>query len=107
MILIMRQSTKKTTLTRDDLALQVYNRIGYSHLFSRKMVDFVFETIGKKLKKNYQVKLTGFGNFTIRKKQARPGRNPKTGQALVIKAHKALVFHPGRVFRDYVNRKRK
>ena len=68
-----------------------------------RVVDAFITTIVKELSKNRSVTLTGFGTFEVRKRKARTGRNPKTGETIQIKASKAPAFKPGKVFKDAVN----
>ena len=68
-----------------------------------RVVDIFITTITRELKKNRSVTLTGFGTFEVRKRKARVGRNPKTGEAIQIKASKAPAFKPGKVFKDAIS----
>lgn len=72
-----------------------------------KIVDLFFSTdgvIAKELKKGGSVSLTGFGNFEVRKRNAREGRNPQTGATIKIKASKVPAFRPGKGLKDLVNK---
>jgi DNA-binding protein HU-beta len=68
-----------------------------------RAIDAVIETIKKALKKGDDVTLVGFGTFTVRKRAARQGRNPKTGEVLKIKASKNPAFKAGKALKDAVN----
>jgi integration host factor subunit alpha len=90
-------------LTKADLANQL------SEIFSNKreakeIVEMFFEEISSALLRGEEVKLSGFGNFHVRKKKERPGRNPKTGQAVSITARKVVTFYPGQKLRARVER---
>ena len=81
------------TLTKADLADQLFKRLGLNKRESKDMVEAFFELIHGSLVEGEDVKLSGFGNFTIRRKAPRPGRNPRTGEAIPIKARNVVTFH--------------
>jgi len=74
-----------------------------SKVAAGKAVDAVVDSITKALKKNDEVTLIGFGTFSVRKRAARTGRNPRTGQTITIKAAKIPAFKPGKALKDAVN----
>ncbi|MDE0518172.1 MAG: integration host factor subunit alpha [Oligoflexia bacterium] len=94
---------KIKTLTKADIYLDLYDKIGYSRQRSADLVNSVFNIIREKLCSHYNVKLSGFGNFLLRDKKARMGRDPKTGRGLMIKGRRVLVFHPSPILRKKVN----
>lgn len=84
---------KKKTLTKADLAQAVYNKIGYSRKFSEELVEELFSSLKNHFLKGQGIKIHGFGNFILKDKKARRGRNPQTGESLTISARRVLLFH--------------
>ncbi len=82
-------------LTKADLAEMLFNDLGLNKREAREMVELFFEEIRSSLENNEEVKLSGFGNFDIRDKKSRPGRNPKTGEEVAITARRVVTFKPG------------
>jgi integration host factor subunit alpha len=80
-------------LTKAQLAELLFDQIGFNKRESKDMVDAFFELISAQLIKGEDVKLSGFGNFQIRTKSPRPGRNPRTGEPVSIKARSVVTFH--------------
>ena len=100
----MDKNRKKVkTLTKADIYLDLYGKIGYSRQRSADLVNSVFDIIRDKLCANHNVKLSGFGNFLLRDKKARMGRDPKTGRGLMIQERRVLVFHSSPLLREKVN----
>lgn len=99
------ERSKVKTLTKADIYLDLYNKIGYSRQRSAELVNSVFDIIRDKLCSNQNVKLSGFGNFLLRDKKSRIGRDPKTGREIVIQDRRVLVFHPSPLLRKKVNEK--
>ena len=91
------------TLTKAELADSLYEHLNYSKADAKNIVDDYFEVIRGKLEAGEEVKLSGFGNFELRKKRARPGRNPKTGEMVAVAAKNAPKFKPGKALKDAVN----
>jgi integration host factor subunit alpha len=81
------------TLTKAELADLLFERLGLNKRESKDMVEAFFELIHATLVAGDDVKLSGFGNFNIRRKAPRPGRNPRTGEAIPIKARNVVTFH--------------
>jgi integration host factor subunit alpha len=81
------------TLTKADLAELLFERLGLNKRESKDMVEAFFDIVNATLMSGEDVKLSGFGNFTIRRKAPRPGRNPRTGEAIPIKARNVVTFH--------------
>ncbi len=100
-----RERKKAKTLTKADIYSHLYNKIGYSRQKSADLVNSVFDIIKAKLRSRHNVKLSGFGNFLLRDKKARIGRDPKTGKELMIKERRVLVFHPSPRLREKVNKR--
>ncbi|MGO1617643.1 MAG: integration host factor subunit alpha, partial [Oceanisphaera sp.] len=82
-------------LTKADLAEQLFSELGLSKRDSKEMVEAFFEEIRVSLEQGEQVKISGFGNFELRNKGERPGRNPKTGEDIPISARRVVTFKPG------------
>ena len=90
-------------LTKADLAEKLYDELGLNkreakeivEMFFEDLVDKLFELIKKVLSDGECVKVSGFGNFDLRKKNQRPGRNPKTGEEIPITARRVVTFRPG------------
>jgi integration host factor subunit alpha len=81
------------TLTKAELAELLFERLGLNKRESKDMVEAFFELIHFTLVSGDDVKMSGFGNFNIRRKAPRPGRNPRTGEAIPIKARNVVTFH--------------
>jgi integration host factor subunit alpha len=81
------------TLTKAELADLLFERVGLNKREAKDMVETFFEEIRFALQRGDSVKLSGFGNFQLRDKPQRPGRNPKTGEAIPITARRVVTFH--------------
>ncbi|MBM3379603.1 MAG: integration host factor subunit alpha [Betaproteobacteria bacterium] len=81
------------TLTKAELAEMLFERVGLNKRESKELVDLFFQEIGDVLAAGVSVKLSGFGNFQLRDKSQRPGRNPKTGESIPISARRVVTFH--------------
>ena len=81
------------TLTKAELAELLFEKLGLNKRESKDMVEAFFEIVHDTLVSGDDVKLSGFGNFNIRRKASRPGRNPRTGEAIPIKARNVVTFH--------------
>jgi len=81
------------TLTKADLSETLFNKVGLNKSEAKEMVEAFFEEIKSSLENGDSVKLSGFGNFDLRTKAERPGRNPKTGKEIPIKARRVVTFH--------------
>lgn len=84
-----------TALTKAELAEKLFEDLGLNKREAKDMVDIFFDEIRDSLSHNEQVKLSGFGNFDLRDKRQRPGRNPKTGEEIPISARRVVTFKPG------------
>ncbi len=82
-------------LTKADLAEKLYEDLGLNKREAKELVELFFEEIRHALENNEPVKLSGFGNFELRDKSQRPGRNPKTGEEIPISARRVVTFRPG------------
>ncbi len=90
-------------LTKADLVDSIHERIGFSKKEAADMVELIFDTIKTALTDGDKIKISGFGNFVVREKRSRTGRNPQTGQAIEISARRVLTFKPSQVLREEVN----
>ena len=81
------------TLTKAELAELLFERLGLNKRESKDMVEAFFDLIHATLVSGTDVKMSGFGNFNIRRKAPRPGRNPRTGESIPIKARNVVTFH--------------
>ena len=82
-------------LTKADMAERLFDELGLNKREAKEMVELFFEEIRLALEHGHQVKLSGFGNFDLREKKQRPGRNPKTGEEIPISARRVVTFRPG------------
>lgn len=89
-------------LTKIELATSLVENCGFDKRVAKQFVEQFFEEIRSALEKGDEVKLSGFGNFSVREKNARPGRNPKTGESVAVSARRVVVFKPGQKLRDRV-----
>lgn len=82
-------------LTKADLAEILFEELGLNKREAKDFVDAFFDEVRNALSEGSQVKLSGFGNFDLREKNQRPGRNPKTGEEIPISARRVVTFRPG------------
>lgn len=82
-------------LTKADLAERLFEELGLNKREAKELVEHFFEEIRSFLEANQHVKMSGFGNFDLRNKSQRPGRNPKTGEEIPITARRVVTFRPG------------
>ncbi len=90
-------------MTKADLVESLYQKIGFSKKEAVELVEKVFDVLKSKLASGEKIKLSGFGNFVVREKRARTGRNPQTGETIEIKARRVLTFKPSQVLKEAVN----
>ncbi len=84
-----------TSLTKADIAEHLHSVVGINKRESKEIVEQFYEEIRGSLERGESVKLSGFGNFTLRDKSERPGRNPKTGESVAISARRVVTFKAG------------
>ena len=89
-------------LTKIELAESLVENCGFDKRTAKLFIEQFFEEIRSALEGGKEVKLSGFGNFSLRDKKARPGRNPKTGESVAVSARRVVVFKPGQKLRDRV-----
>jgi integration host factor subunit alpha len=93
-------------MTKADLIDKVYENVsGLSKRDASELVEAVFETIKTTLENGENLKISGFGNFIIRNKNSRPGRNPKTGESIEISSRRVLTFRPSQILKKALNEK--
>jgi integration host factor subunit alpha len=90
------------TLTKADLADLLFEQVGLNKREAKDMVEAFFEEVRTALETGDSVKLSGFGNFELRKKSERPGRNPKTGEEIPISARRVVTFHASQKLKSKV-----
>jgi integration host factor subunit alpha len=90
-------------VTKADIVEKVYEKIGLSKPDSVKLVEQVLEIMKGTLERGENLKITGFGNFVVKKKSDRRGRNPQTGEAITIEARRILTFKPSLVLKQAIN----
>ncbi len=90
-------------LTKADMAESLFNKLGLNKQEARELVDLYFEELKASLAVGEPVKLSGFGNFELRDKKERPGRNPRTGEKVLITARRVATFRPGQKLQARVN----
>lgn len=90
------------TVTKATLATTLFEQLGLNKREANDMVDHFFEEVAAALEAGDFVKLSGFGNFTLREKPPRPGRNPKTGQPIPILARRVVTFHASSGLKDLI-----
>ena len=89
-------------LTKADIAELLYEELGLNKREARELVEIYFDELKEALSNGKQVKLSGFGNFDLRDKKERPGRNPKTGESIPISARRVVTFKPGQKLKNKV-----
>ena len=92
------------TMTTADTIERTQEKIGFSKKESAEIVELVFNTMKTTLERSEKIKISGFGNFVIRDKKPRIGRNPQTGEEIEISARKVLTFKPSQVLKNSLNR---
>lgn len=92
-------------MTKADITNRLYERLGYSRRECASIVDTFFEIIKEALASGENVKIFGFGNFVLKEKKERKGRNPKTGEEMVISERRVLNFKLSHVLKEAMNQK--
>ena len=90
------------TLTKSDIVEDLNNEIGLNKREAKELVDSLFDNIKNKLQNGEEVKLSGFGNFQLKDKPPRPGRNPRTGEDVEITARRVVTFKSGQKLKEAV-----
>jgi integration host factor subunit alpha len=97
------QNIGKATMTKSDIVENVYSKIGFSKKEATELVELVFGSLKNQLISGEKVKISGFGNFVVRGKNERVGRNPQTGEQIKISARRVLTFRPSQVLKAMLN----
>ena len=97
------QNVGNSTVTKADIVEKVYETIGFSKKEASELVELVFSELKKTLQTGEKVKISGFGNFVVRGKSERIGRNPQTGEQIKISARRVLTFRPSQVLKAMLN----
>jgi integration host factor subunit alpha len=90
-------------MTKAEIVETIYERVGFSKKESADLVETVFEIIKETLAAGEKVKISGFGNFVVRQKNERKGRNPQTGEEIRLPARRVLTFKPSLVLKNVLN----
>ena len=90
-------------MRKADIANEIYTHVGISKNEAADIVELVLNMLKEVLHKGESVKIAGFGNFVVRSKGARKGRNPRTGEEIGITPRRVVTFRPSQVFKKYVN----
>lgn len=98
------ESLETPALTKAHLAELLFEQIGLNKRESKEMVDAFFELISECLIEGNDVKISGFGNFQIRTKAPRPGRNPRTGESIPIASRRVVTFHASHKLKDQIQK---
>lgn len=92
-----------STITKIELSEAIFDNVGLNKREAKEMIDSFFEIIAKNLERGIDVRISGFGNFQLRNKTARPGRNPKTGESIPISARRVVTFHASQKLKDAID----
>ena len=90
-------------MTKADLIENIYLKTGFSKKESAEIVEQVFDLIKSTLENGEKIKIAGFGNFVVKEKSSRRGRNPQTGEEIEITSRKILTFKPSQVLKTMIN----
>ena len=93
----------RVNLTKKNIINSIYMQIGFSKKISETLLEDIFELILKNIIKYQKVKISKFGTFTLRKKNQRIGRNPKTKEITMISARNVILFKPSKEFKEFIN----
>ena len=91
-------------MTQADIVDQVYVKTGLSKKESADIVEKVFELVKETVAKGEKIKIAGFGNFVVKEKSTRRGRNPQTGEEIEISSRRILTFKPSQILKSAINR---
>lgn len=96
------ESLETPALTKAQLSEMLFEQIGLNKRESKDMIDAFFDLVADRLVNGEDVKISGFGNFQIRTKAARPGRNPRTGELIPIEARRVVTFHASHKLKELI-----
>jgi len=95
--------SEKMTLTKDVLIEMIRDKVGYPVKEAKEILEMILEELKMKLENGTEVKISGFGKWSIKEKRSRPGRNPHTGRKIEISARRVVSFSPSDKLRESVN----
>jgi len=95
--------SSKKTLTKIDIIEKLYERLGFSKKEAQDLVESVFDELKNTIIDGKKVKISGFGNFVVNQKAPRVGRNPQTGEQIMISGRRVLGFKPSQVLKERIN----
>ncbi len=90
-------------MTKADIVERIYEKVGFSKKEATDVVESIFEIIKGHLEQGEKIKISGFGNFVLNSKRPRKGRNPQTGEEIVISGRRVLSFKPSPVLKKVIN----
>ena len=91
------------TMTKADIVERIYEKVGFSKKEATEVVESIFELVKRRLEQGEKVKISGFGNFTVKEKRPRKGQNPQTGEEIVISGRRVLTFKASQVLKKTMN----
>jgi integration host factor subunit alpha len=91
-------------MTKADIVEKIYGKVGFSKKESAELVELVFDIVKSTLEQGDKIKIAGFGNFVVKEKADRRGRNPQTGEEITISARRILTFKPSQVLKASINK---
>jgi len=91
------------TMTKADIVERIYEKVGFSKKEATEVVESIFEIVKRCLERGQKVKISGFGNFVVNEKRPRKGRNPQTGDEIVISGRRVLTFKASQVLKKTMN----
>ena len=90
-------------MTKAEIVERIYEKVGFSKKEASEVVEAIFEIVKARLEKGEKVKISGFGNFVVHQKRPRKGRNPQTGDEIIISGRRVLSFKPSQVLKKTIN----
>ncbi len=90
-------------MTKAEIVERIYEKVGFSKKEATEVVEAIFEIIKRRLEQGEKVKISGFGNFVVHTKRPRKGRNPQTGEEIIISGRRVLAFKPSQVLKKTIN----
>lgn len=91
------------TMTKADIVERIYERVGFSKKEATEIVESIFEVVKRRLEQGEKVKVSGFGNFVVNEKRPRKGRNPQTGETIIIRGRRVLGFKASPMLKKSMN----
>src|SRR5215475_7097226 len=91
------------TMTKAEIVERIYEKVGFSKKEATELVESIFEVVKGRLEQGEKVKISGFGNFVVNEKRPRKGRNPQTGEEIVISGRRVLTFKASQVLKKVMN----